>query len=343
MTNVDVVQILQIGVIGLGFLLALLAFWLLRNEQHKQEPNSQILKNVSIFMFFSMVLCVIGLAAQLLPETHFDKQRIVELEGINQKLAEEAERFGKTCEHIRTTNWLDEGSEARKSLSQWCYWSHHMLLLLPNNALQPMCDNARVWGRALASKNLGEAVSVCKYCGQPAGFLRSKHADCEQKHTGAVRQIGTLVSIATIGHSSLESLKSKLQSIAQANHVGSAELNEIAIRAWESAVDHFLNDGNLDESEEKRLIELSNHFGFSQSDLDERGAYTKVVKAAVLRDLMSGVIPTRALISGAPFNLQKNEQIVWLFSHVDYLEDKIRHQYVGTSRGVSVRIMKGVY
>jgi hypothetical protein len=39
MTNLDIVKILQIGIIGLGSLLALLAFWLLRDKQHKQASN----------------------------------------------------------------------------------------------------------------------------------------------------------------------------------------------------------------------------------------------------------------------------------------------------------------
>jgi hypothetical protein len=44
-----------------------------------------------------------------------------------------------------------------------------------------------------------------------------------------------------------------------------------------------------------------------------------------------------------PFNFQKGEQVVWVFDEVDYLEDRTHHEYVGGSRGVSVRVMKGVY
>jgi hypothetical protein len=59
---------------------------------------------------------------------------------------------------------------------------------------------------------------------------------------------------------------------------------------------------------------------------------------------MSGVIPKRMQFNGSlPLNFQKGEQVVWVFEQVDDLEEKTRREYVGGSRGVSVRVMKGVY
>lgn len=62
----DVVSILQIGVIGLGFLLAVLSYHLLTKEQKQDNPRPEILKSVYIFMFFSVVLCVVGIISQVL-------------------------------------------------------------------------------------------------------------------------------------------------------------------------------------------------------------------------------------------------------------------------------------
>src|SRR5690606_38189287 len=55
-------------------------------------------------------------------------------------------------------------------------------------------------------------------------------------------------------------------------------------------------------------------------------------------------LPSRLNIDGQlPFNLQKSEQLVWVFQGVDYYEQKTRTRYVGGSQGVSIRIAKGVY
>lgn len=64
MENINPVQILNYGVIGLGFLLAFLAYKLLSKEQQLKEPRKNILKAVYVFMGFSIVLCLIGIGSE---------------------------------------------------------------------------------------------------------------------------------------------------------------------------------------------------------------------------------------------------------------------------------------
>ncbi len=98
------------------------------------------------------------------------------------------------------------------------------------------------------------------------------------------------------------------------------------------------------EAEEERLTKLKDRLSLSQDELDKYGARTRAIKAAVIRDVLNGVIPKRFRIEDSlPINLQKGEQVVWAFNPVEYLEDRTRRQYVGGTQGVSVRVMKGVY
>jgi hypothetical protein len=109
-------------------------------------------------------------------------------------------------------------------------------------------------------------------------------------------------------------------------------------------VDRSLHDGILSLEVEKRLTDLRESLCLSQSSLEATGAWERVVKSAAIRDLLSGVIPNRMSFNGnMSLNLQKAEQIVWAFERSEYIEDRTRRQYVGGSRGVSVRVMKGVY
>lgn len=191
----------------------------------------------------------------------------------------------------------------------------------------------------------------CTYCGKSAGFLRSKHAECEQQHLKRQREIeeGKKRIVAEVsrvikGTESFAELEQTISEVEKTSFVPSSERNMLLIKAWEASVDQFLEDGILDEPEEKRLVEFKNHFALSQSDLDKNGALAKTAKAAVLRDVLNGVIPQRMSVDGnIPINFQKGEQLVWAFSGSDYLEDKTRRQYVGNSQGVSLRVMKGVY
>ncbi|HWZ84125.1 MAG TPA: hypothetical protein VNW47_15965 [Terriglobales bacterium] len=69
MAGIDVVKILGYGVLGLGFLLALLAYRLLSKEQGRQTPSPDALHGIYVFMGFSLALCILGLVSQF-----FDRQ-----------------------------------------------------------------------------------------------------------------------------------------------------------------------------------------------------------------------------------------------------------------------------
>ena len=109
-------------------------------------------------------------------------------------------------------------------------------------------------------------------------------------------------------------------------------------------MDRSLHEGVLSLEVEKRLMDLKESLSLSRSSLEGTGAWDRVVKSAATRDLLNGVIPKRMSLDGnLSLNLQKGEQIIWAFDHSEYLEDRTRRQYLGGSRGVSVRVMRGVY
>ena len=191
----------------------------------------------------------------------------------------------------------------------------------------------------------------CIYCGKPAGLLRSKHAECEERHQQRERviqegrqKICFEVLSAIKSSESFDGFEKTIAEIEKTFYVPSTERNALLVKGWEHAVEQFLEDGILDKAEEERLVQFKEQFALSQRELDKNGALTKTIKAAVLRDILNGVIPQRMSVEGSlPINFQKGEQIVWAFSGSEYLEDKTRRQFVGASKGVSVRIMKGVY
>jgi hypothetical protein len=187
-------------------------------------------------------------------------------------------------------------------------------------------------------------MGSCKFCGKPAGFLHTEHTECEQLHENSKKQIVTEISQALSPSGSLDALQSRLTEIAQDGYISENERQTLLVQGWTDAVDRYLEDGILDKSEETRLVEFKNRFSLAEADLDANGSFTKIVKAAVIRDVLSGVIPQRMKVeANLPINLQKDEEVVWVFPHGEYLEDKTQRQYVGGSQGVSLRIMKGVY
>jgi hypothetical protein len=64
--SINVIDILGFGIIGLGFLLALMAYRLLAREQGRARTRKNMLRAVYIFMAFSVVLIIIGFASESL-------------------------------------------------------------------------------------------------------------------------------------------------------------------------------------------------------------------------------------------------------------------------------------
>jgi hypothetical protein len=153
-----------------------------------------------------------------------------------------------------------------------------------------------------------------------------------------------LARSAVTGEGPLDALEGKLSDIARSTWQTDAQARQVLIRGWELEVDRALEDGVLSEEEEKRLVLFQNRFSLNQAELGRAGAFSRVSKAAVLRDLLEGEIPDRMKVSGSlPFNFQKSETLIWLFNNVGYLESRTRTHYEGGSHGVSLRIMRGVY
>jgi hypothetical protein len=132
--------------------------------------------------------------------------------------------------------------------------------------------------------------------------------------------------------------------IAGEGQIIESDLRDMVVYGWEKAVDIFFEDNILSSEENESLENYKDYYEFGQDDLDKRGYWTKLVKGAVLRDILEGKIPERVELNGSmPFILGKDEKLIWYFPKVHYLEDKIKREYVGRTQGVSVKVMKGVY
>ena len=72
--------------------------------------------------------------------------------------------------------------------------------------------------------------------------------------------------------------------------------------------------------------------------------WTRMMPAAVIRDVTRGVVPQRQRVNGAvPFNLMKSEQLVWVIRTRTTWKMVVRRERRGTSHGVSIRVVRGLY
>lgn len=185
----------------------------------------------------------------------------------------------------------------------------------------------------------------CIYCGRKAGFLKSKHKECEiNYHDGRKKIIESICSAITNDLDFIR-LENEIRTIAERSNIKPDNIVSLYIKGFDEAVDSFLDDGILTTEEEDKIAKFKSHYNFEQDIIDKNGSLQKVVKAAILRDILDGQIPEKKLkIEGnLPFLLQKSENIIWIFRNVDFYEQRVKTIYKGKSQGVSVKIAKGLY
>lgn len=184
-------------------------------------------------------------------------------------------------------------------------------------------------------------MAKCEFCGQPAGFLRWSHSECRRRHDDGVREIRSSLSLAKTSPEG--QILDHLNEIKERSYIGDEELRQLVAAEWIATVENSSEDDLLDEKFEEHLLEWRSHFALTQQQLDGKGAFTRLSKSVIIQEVLKGVVHSHVkLDANININLQPNEIIVWALPS-DYFEDKTFRSYVGSSQGISVRIMRGLY
>jgi hypothetical protein len=183
----------------------------------------------------------------------------------------------------------------------------------------------------------------CAYCGEPAGMLRSQHAECRERHDIAAAKIPQFFGQwfdSPLGPDRFRELASE---VARTHFVDETKFRELAKSGFAKLIEKALADHLLSEEEEKKIAVLLRTFEMTLEDLPPMTSQ-KLIKCGILRDLETGIVPNRVNINGnIPINLGRDEKIIWIFKDTTYFTTRTRTRYEGGSQGVSIRIMKGVY
>ncbi len=188
-------------------------------------------------------------------------------------------------------------------------------------------------------------MGTCKYCGQSAGFFRSQHAECEQRHLSGIARIRDILTTCFQQKEDFYLHQNEIQRICREAFVPDDVCRSIYCQSFDAAIEQYLDDGIIDQSEERCVARFMQFTGLSQATLNANKSLEKVVQSKVLQELLNGQVPApRITVAGNfPFLLNKNENMLWLFRDVTFHIQKVRREIVGRTRGISVRVCRGVY
>lgn len=112
------------------------------------------------------------------------------------------------------------------------------------------------------------------------------------------------------------------------------------------SIDHIIDlaykDGIITDEEENKIVEYMKAFNMTTRDLPAR-VHEKLIKGLIIRDLLAGIYNNRVVLANVPFNFMKSEKVIFAYPSISVSEIKTVTEYQAGSRGMSFRIMKGVY
>ena len=97
-------------------------------------------------------------------------------------------------------------------------------------------------------------MADCRYCGEPAGFLRRKHGACHAAHGEGVAEMRSLVAEAAgTADFNKDALRERLAAIGAKCWASETDIDAAIAAGWTRAVGESLADGVLTRAEETRL------------------------------------------------------------------------------------------
>lgn len=122
------------------------------------------------------------------------------------------------------------------------------------------------------------------------------------------------------------------------------EIDKTVLSVLGQKIKEYLSDGIIDHEEEKKILRFIEDCSLTSSkELEKDSSYQLAVQSLVLRDIQEGIPVTRIDFGRLPILLGKKEQPLWIYSNVKAYEEKTGRRHIGGSRGVSMKICKGVY
>lgn len=156
-------------------------------------------------------------------------------------------------------------------------------------------------------------MSLCPYCGKPAGILKRYHEDCRDKYLRAKEQIPQLFE--KLQHSSIASSRfvELLVTAARSAGVPREDLKVLAVDGVLRFINAILERRLLTSTDEERVLNILDAL---KIPLDSSVSLDSLfLKTQILREMSEGQVSDRILVEDmTPLKLRGAEIIVWVFN-----------------------------
>ena len=188
-------------------------------------------------------------------------------------------------------------------------------------------------------------MGECRFCHKDAGFLKKEHEECRRKYDDACRIIRDTIEQCFATKTDFYTKAAVINTALSSGMVPNDEKAALYIECLDRAVETYLQDSIIDDSEYKMITRFVQFSGMRQDEINVNHALDKVVQSQVLNEILNGKVPTQrfTVAGGLPFMLGRDESPIWVYRDVTLHEQKTIRKNVGKYGGFNIRIARGVY
>ena len=188
-------------------------------------------------------------------------------------------------------------------------------------------------------------MGECRFCHKDAGFFKKEHDDCRRRFEDACSSVSTIIRQCFSSKSDFYLRSAEIESFLNRGNVSGGDKEKLFISCLDDAVETYLQDNIIDDTEYKMITRFVQFSGLQQTVLNVHHSLDKVVQSQVLNEILKGGVPTQrfSVAGGLPFMLGKDESPVWVFRNITLHEQKTIRETIGRHRGFNIRVAKGVY
>ena len=184
-------------------------------------------------------------------------------------------------------------------------------------------------------------MSVCRYCGQKAGWFSDAHESCIQKSNLGIEALKVCMANAVAQGKQDGEIRVQLDKIVADALIPQEQALAAIKESWSQAAEKQGMAQPLSEQEGSAILNIGQAAGLTQDELlKTAGGRAVVLSWRLWMVLNNRIEPFKGPIS---FNLHAEETPVFGLANVLLSEEQTGSTYVGGYSGVSIRVAGGLY
>lgn len=143
---------------------------------------------------------------------------------------------------------------------------------------------------------------------------------------------------------SLPAAHSRCEKVLSLFPMTQSNIEDAYLYVLNKAATNFLKNGILSDDEQQKITDYVHYLALPVNNLPaayQNSEISKLGQVSILKDIQRGIVPNTGI--SAPIILGKKETVLWTYNGVSLYQEKITKEWVGSSSGMSYRVMKGVY